>query len=111
MRTVVIDRNHFSINTFFQHHGTAIGANVFAYQPMGWIHGHVAQMPGSTVIGHFQTKPVIRIKYYGIVRHAHNSLLNTRQLFQGFDTTQPHMVSRDVNTGGNIALAVTEACA
>ena len=109
MRTVVVDRNHLAVDPLLQHQGATIGTDVFTHQSMGGIHSHITQMFSATVIGHFQTKPVIRIKHCSIVSHAHNSFFNPRQLLQGFNTTYPHMVSRDVDTGGNITLAVTEA--
>ena len=92
MRTVIVDRNHLTIDAFFQHHGATIRTNVFAHQPMGGIHGHIADMFGTTVIGHFKAKLVIRIEYCGIVGDAHYGLFDARQLFQGFDTAQPHVI-------------------
>ena len=66
-------------------------------------------MSGTTVIGHFKAKLVVRIEYCGIVGDAHYGLFDARQLFQGFDTAEAQVIGRNVDTGGNIAFTVTEA--
>ena len=109
MRAVVIQGNHVTADTLFQHHRAAAGADVLFHQGMRRIHGDVTDVFSLGVIRHVQTVFIVRIQNGRITRHFNRNSLQLSQLLECIDSFQAQVIRSHVETGGNIAATVAQA--
>ena len=74
----VVDGDHVSVHTDFEHNTSAAGTNVLAHQRMLGAHGHVADVFGLRVVCHAQAQGIIRVEHRRIACHLDDDALDCR---------------------------------
>ena len=108
MPAIVVNRDHVTVDALLEHHRAAVGADMFAHQPVSRVHRDVTEVLCPGMVGHFEAQLVVRVQHRRVIGHAHHGFLDLCQLLEGLDAAEAHVVGADVDTGANIALTVSE---
>jgi hypothetical protein len=87
MRFVIVDRDHVTVHTLFQHKCLSTGTNMLLHERVTGIHRHITKRFRFRVVGHLQTEIIICVKDDSVFGNFDRDALDYRKLFKRIDAT------------------------